>query len=98
MKKSFITIGNVHDVAKILDGFHAYPIKLNMLEDYEDYIIEFDIALNNFNHSSNEKINPHHSIYNQRLEDLLAASKNLYYVLTEDAKDFIEDELAKKLQ
>lgn len=103
MKDLFTTLENVYDAANLLITIDTYSIKPEVIEDSEDFIIELQIALDNFNNpiNQNTSINDSYSrrmLFDQQISALLNATKNLYNLLTEDGKETVQRFIEHKKQ
>lgn len=94
MQNSFITLENVCDAAALLATVNTYSIKQEVIEDAEDFIVELKTALDNFNNpfsrnTSDGYYSSPRIFFDKHLSALLNATKNLYEILTDDAKEIV---------
>lgn len=92
MRDPFITLENVCEAAALLVNVDTYSIKPEVIEDSEDFIIELKTALDNFNKPVSQNFSDKNSfsqrmLFDKNISALLDSTKNLYNILTEDAKE-----------
>ncbi len=103
MVDSFINLENVCEAAALMATVDTYHIKIDVLEDADDFIAELKTALENFNkplrkneNDLEEEAYSPQLIFNDRLSALLNDTKNLYDILTDHGKEILHVHIENK--
>jgi uncharacterized protein YdeI (YjbR/CyaY-like superfamily) len=88
---SFITIDNVRKVSALLMNSDFSLIKHYIRQDAQNFVDGLKMALDNFDNTEN----PIDTFYLAKEEALLQAARNLYNILTDDAKESFKHYFSK---
>ena len=101
MADFYITAENVYDTAILLVGVDIEAIQYDHLENADLFITDLKTALDIFKHpikDENFGEGSLRSIFEQHLKALLCATKNLYVILTDENKAFVQKYILEKCQ
>lgn len=101
MSDFYIKAENVFNTACFLAEASAdqYSIKPNESEVSENFVVKLKDALYNFKHPFEGKISREYSpilLFDENLTELLRATKNVFDILTDDSKKFVQAYVEEK--